>query len=90
MAIDYIPYGGPVVTRAQAKAMGLKRYFMGPDRRVEKRPHQRTKDRGWSVHRMHPHWHDDGTGRGEAGRTKEQDDAHRNGETPPPARCMIK
>lgn len=29
MATKYVPYTGPIVTRAQAKAAGLKRYFTG-------------------------------------------------------------
>ena len=29
MATDYVPYAGPVVTRADAKAAGLKHYFTG-------------------------------------------------------------
>lgn len=29
MAIPYVPYTGPIVTRAEAKARGLKRYFNG-------------------------------------------------------------
>jgi 5-methylcytosine-specific restriction endonuclease McrA len=29
MAADYIPYEGPIVTRAEAKAAGLTRYFSG-------------------------------------------------------------
>lgn len=29
MAKEYVPYTGPVVTRAEAKAAGLKRYFSG-------------------------------------------------------------
>ena len=29
MAYQYVPYDGPVVTRAQAQAAGLKRYFTG-------------------------------------------------------------
>lgn len=29
MATDYVPYTGPIVTRAQAKAAGLTRYFTG-------------------------------------------------------------
>ena len=32
MALPILPYSGPIVTRAEAKAKGLKRYFMGPDR----------------------------------------------------------
>jgi 5-methylcytosine-specific restriction endonuclease McrA len=32
MALPILPYTGPIVTRAEAKAQGLKRYFMGPDR----------------------------------------------------------
>jgi 5-methylcytosine-specific restriction endonuclease McrA len=32
MALPIVPYSGPVVTRAEAKVNGLKRYFMGPDR----------------------------------------------------------
>jgi 5-methylcytosine-specific restriction endonuclease McrA len=32
MALPIVPYSGPIVTRAEAKANGLKRYFMGPDR----------------------------------------------------------
>lgn len=29
MALEYVPYGGPVVTRADARDAGLKRYFDG-------------------------------------------------------------
>lgn len=32
MAIEYVPFHGPIVTRRQAKAGGLQRYFMGPDK----------------------------------------------------------
>lgn len=32
MALPIVPYTGPIVTRAAAKAKGLKRYFMGPDK----------------------------------------------------------
>lgn len=32
MALPIVPYTGPTVTRAEAKAKGLKRYFMGPDK----------------------------------------------------------
>jgi hypothetical protein len=39
MATEYVPYTGPIVTRAQAKAAGLKRYFMGPDRPCRKHGH---------------------------------------------------
>ena len=28
-ANEYVPYAGPIVTRAQAKAQGLKRFFLG-------------------------------------------------------------
>lgn len=49
MAIDYIPYSGPIVTRAQAKVLGLKRYFMGLDRPCRKHGHiseRKTVDGG--------------------------------------------
>ena len=39
MALSYIPYTGEVITRAQAKALGLKRYFMGPDRPCRRHGH---------------------------------------------------
>ena len=39
MAIEYVPYDGPVVTRAEAKAQGLRRYFMGPERPCRKHGH---------------------------------------------------
>lgn len=29
MAVSYVPYSGPIVTRAEAKARGLTRYFTG-------------------------------------------------------------
>lgn len=32
MAIEYVPFQGPIVMRQQAKAGGLQRYFMGPDK----------------------------------------------------------
>lgn len=51
MALPIMPYSGPIVTRAEAKAQGLKRYFMGPDKPC-KRGHisQRTTLDGVCLH----------------------------------------
>jgi 5-methylcytosine-specific restriction endonuclease McrA len=39
MAVSYIPYSGEIITRAEAKARGLKRYFMGADRPCRRHGH---------------------------------------------------
>ena len=80
MAIDYIPYGGPVVTRAQAKAMGLKRYFMGPDRPCRKNGHiseRKTVD-GQCIACTRTGTMTETEVAAKRARTKNWDDAHRN------------
>jgi len=51
MVIQYLPYTGPIVTRAEAKAAGLKRYFMGPDRPCRRHGHvsERTTSDGQCI-----------------------------------------
>jgi len=39
MAKPCVPYKGPIVTRAEALRLGLKRYFMGPDKPCRRRGH---------------------------------------------------
>ncbi len=80
MAVTYIPYSGEIITRAQAKVSGLKRYFMGPDRPCRKHGHvseRKTVD-GQCIACTRVEAMTDGQAAAKRARTKEWDDAHRD------------
>jgi 5-methylcytosine-specific restriction endonuclease McrA len=79
MAVFYIPYSGEIITRVQAKALGLKRYFMGPDRPCRKHGHiseRKTVD-GGCIACTRVEAMTDEQAAAKRSRTKEWDDAHR-------------
>ena len=79
MAVSYIPYSGPVVTRAQAKALGLKRYFMGcgsPCRRHGHISERKTVD-GKCIACTRVEAMTEEQADAKRARTKDWDDAHR-------------
>jgi 5-methylcytosine-specific restriction endonuclease McrA len=78
MALEYVPYDGAVVTRKQAQAAGLRRYFMGETKPC-KRGHvseRKTVD-GQCIECTRVHSMDEATLEGKRRRTKEWDDQHR-------------
>lgn len=80
MAVSYIPYSGEIITRAQAKALGLKRYFMGSHRPCRKHGHvseRKTVD-GQCIACTRVGTMTEAEVAAKRARTKNWDDAHRD------------
>ena len=80
MAVSYIPYSGEIITRVQAKALGLKRYFMGSHRPCRKHGHvseRKTVD-GQCIACTRVGTMTEAEVAAKRARTKNWDDAHRD------------